>query len=226
MFDLFGALKTIFRVLTFRAKPEELLDNSIAVLVIGLVITWLVGIGRWWDDPRELMPFVRFGVGSVLYVFALSALLWVVSWPLLQVKVGYHHVAAFVASTSLPAVVYALPIERWTDMSTASSYNVGALLFVSLYRVSLLGWFYVKILKLTVGDAVIITGLPITAISFALTMMGHGASIMDIMGGLRDQMSKSEMEMIIGTIGCLSFILGPAFLVAYFTVWSLKRHGD
>jgi hypothetical protein len=226
MFDLPRALKTIFRILTFRAKPEELLENSIAILAVGLLITWLVGIGRWWDDPRDLMPFVRWGLGSVFYVFALSALLWVIAWPLLEDKVGYHHVAAFVASTSLPAVVYALPIEQWTDMSTASTYNVNALLFVSLYRVSLLGWFYVKILKLTIGEAIVVTGLPITAISLALTALGHGARVMDIMGGLRDRMSKSEMETIIGAIGCLSFILGPIFLVAYFTMWTLKRRGD
>ncbi len=213
-----SSLKTIFRILTFRAKREELAQNALAVLAIAIVITWLVGIGRWWDDPRELPLFVRLGAGSVIYVFAMSLLLWILANPISKEKLPYWSFAAFVASTSLPGLVYAVPMEQWTDLSTASTYNVWALTFVSVYRVSLLFWFYLRVLKLNAGEALVVTGLPISAISIVLVSLGHGARVLDIMGGLRDRMSKTDMETIVGLIGCLSWVIGPVLFIIYFGV--------
>lgn len=212
------SIKTIFRILTFRAKREELAQNPLAVLAIAIVITWLVGIGRWWDDPRELPFFVRLGAGSVIYVFGLSLVLWIISWPLVAQKPNYLLVAAFVASTSLPGLVYAVPMEQWTDLNTASGYNVAALAFVSLYRVSLLFWFFARILQMSKGVAAVATLLPLAAITLTLSLLGHGARIMDIMGGFRDRMSKTDMEMWVAMLGCLSWVVGPILLIIYLGV--------
>lgn len=224
MFNIPKALRTIFRILTFRATREELQENVAALLVTALVITWIVGIGRWWDDPRDLPIFVQMGVGSVLYVFGMAAILWVTFAPLVSERLGAHHFVAFVASTSLPGLVYAVPIERWTDMNSASTYNVIALLFVSVYRVSLLMWFCHRVNKLNGAESIVVTFLPISVIAFALTALGHGASIMDIMGGLRDRMSKSDMEMIVGTIGCLSMVVGPILILIYIAMASHAQY--
>ena len=224
MFNIPKALRTIFRTLTFRAKREELKENVAARLVTALVITWIVGIGRWWDDPRDLPFFVRMGVGSVLYVFGMAAILWATFAPLVSERLGAHHFVAFVASTSLPGLVYAVPIERWTDMDTAATYNVFALLFVSVYRVSLLIWFCLRINKLNWTESMVVTFLPISVIAFSLTALGHAASVMDIMGGLRDRMSKSDMEMIVGLIGCLSVVCGPVLLLIYIAMAGQVRY--
>lgn len=224
MFNIPKALRTIFRILTFRATREELQENVAALLVTALVITWIVGIGRWWDDPRDLPLFARMGIGSVLYVFGMAAILWVTFAPLVSERLGTHHFVAFVASTSLPGLVYAVPVERWTDMDTAATYNVFALLFVSVYRVSLLVWFCRRISKLNWIESMVTTFLPISVIAFVLTALGHAASVMDIMGGLRDRMSKSDMEMIVGLIGCLSIVVGPVLIVIYIAMASHARY--
>src|SRR3712207_7552248 len=44
-------------------------------LAFGLACTWLVGVGRYWDNPRASL-LQHLGVGSVVYVFALALLLW------------------------------------------------------------------------------------------------------------------------------------------------------
>jgi hypothetical protein len=44
-------LRTTFRILTFRASRQELEDLDRRHLCFGLARTWIVGIGRWWDDP-------------------------------------------------------------------------------------------------------------------------------------------------------------------------------
>lgn len=209
-------IRTIWKVLTFRATLEDLQRSGLRLMAVGLLITWIVGIGRWWDDPRVLPAFVRAGLGSVIYVFALSALLWFLSAPLLRGRLpSYFVFASFVAACSLPGLVYAVPIERMSGMEAASSYNLVALGFVSIYRLSLLWWFYARVLGLGGSRAIVMTFLPVSAIALSLTMLGHGARVIDIMGGLRDSMSKTQMETAVSTIGCLSFALGPILLIAY-----------
>lgn len=212
------ATRTLFRILGFSAKREEIEANAAPLLIVALVITWIVGLGRWWDDPREVPIFVRMGFGSVLYVLSLAAALWMVAYPITLDRMGYRSFLAFVAATSLPGLVYAVPIEQLAGDNAASTYNLNALGFVSLYRVSLLVWFYWKILEIDFGNAVVATLLPISGIVLALTGMGHGARVMDIMGGLRDRMPKSAMEEVIGLLGCLAWVVGPVCLLIYLVV--------
>ena len=73
--SLADSLRFMGRVLTFRAQREELLALNRRDLVIGLLITWLVGMGRYWDNDRvEFLQ--KLGVGSVLYVFVLATFLF------------------------------------------------------------------------------------------------------------------------------------------------------
>lgn len=210
------AFTTIFRILTFRAKREELEPSPTVLIGLALLTTWIVGLGRWWDDPRDLLWFVRFGLGSVIYVLGLSGVLFLVTWPLWTQKLGYLAFLAFVASTSLPGLVYAVPIERWTDVQTAATYNFWALTFVSLYRLALLIWFLGRIVGLSFLGVVATTFFPISLIVFLLSMLGHGAAVMDIMGGFRENITaKSEMEAAVGFLGCLSWVVAPLSLVLY-----------
>ena len=64
-------LTTQLRVLTFRISREELLKLNRRHLAWGLAWTWIVGIGRWWDDPGARL-LQHLGLGSVIYIFVLS----------------------------------------------------------------------------------------------------------------------------------------------------------
>lgn len=209
------ALRSIGRILTFRATRGDIKDDVWPLLLIGVLLTWAVGYGRWWDDPRDLPYFARMGYGSVLYVFVLSAILWIVSYPVAKERVGFGHVLAFVAATSLPGIVYALPVEAISASGTASAYNVAALIFVSTYRVALLVWFFRKILEMRLWPAIVATFLPISCITAVISLADLGHKILNMMGGFRGNVSQTAAEAVVLAIGYTSFCLAPFLLVAY-----------
>jgi hypothetical protein len=69
-----NVFRTVARLLTFRLTQKEFLELGGMHLVFGLLCAWLAGMGRYWDDPGAHL-LQRLGVGSVIYVFALSFLL-------------------------------------------------------------------------------------------------------------------------------------------------------
>ncbi|HWN11147.1 MAG TPA: hypothetical protein VNO50_18050 [Pyrinomonadaceae bacterium] len=72
---------TAIRLLTFRLTREEFLHFNYRHLAFGIACTWLVGIGRWWDDPGAHL-LQHLGIGSIVYIFLLALLLWLIVWPL------------------------------------------------------------------------------------------------------------------------------------------------
>jgi hypothetical protein len=72
-------LRTALRLLCFRISREELLGLDRRHLTFGLVCTWLVGMGRYWDDPGARMV-QHLGLGSVIYTGVLSIFLWLLEW--------------------------------------------------------------------------------------------------------------------------------------------------
>lgn len=209
------AYQSIIRILTFRARIGDIEDDLVPLLLVGILLTWVVGIGRWWDDPREIPPLARMGLGSVAYVFVLSGLLWLISYPLARERVSYLDFAAFIAATSLPGIVYALPIEAISPNSTASAYNITALIFVSAYRVSLLIWFLSKILKMSVFRAIVTTFFPISLITGVISLADLGDQIINMMGGFRNNVPQSAAREVVLAIGYISFVLAPLLLIIY-----------
>src|ERR1700744_3775016 len=104
-------LKTAFRLLCFRATETEVRGLNTRHLVLGLIFTWLVGMGRWWEDPQADW-LQHLGVGSVIYVFVLASFLWLVLWPLAPKSWSLLNVLAFISLTSLPAILYAIPVRH------------------------------------------------------------------------------------------------------------------
>ena len=47
-------IKDTFRLLTFRLTREEFFVFGNKHLIFGLICTWLVGIGRYWDNPQAV----------------------------------------------------------------------------------------------------------------------------------------------------------------------------
>ncbi len=58
-------MNAMLRVLTFRFTRHDIEDFKTTHLVIGLFFTCLVGMGRYWDNPKaELLQTL--GVGSII----------------------------------------------------------------------------------------------------------------------------------------------------------------
>ena len=135
-------IQFILRYLTFRASPEELIQLNRTHLIVGLIGTWIVGIGRYWDHPNpHLLQLL--GLGSVIYVFCLALLFWIVIRGLRVPQCSYTHLLILICLTSFPAALYAIPVERFTSIETAISINVWFLGIVAIWRVLLI-FTYIK----------------------------------------------------------------------------------
>ncbi|MCZ7678969.1 MAG: hypothetical protein M5U28_09535 [Sandaracinaceae bacterium] len=111
-------LRVALRVLTLQVTREELLGLDRRHLTLGLGVTWLVGIGRWWDDPGANL-LQHLGLGSLAYVVALSLLLFGVLRPVAGADVTLSRVLTFVTLTAAPGLLYAIPVERFTALEVA-----------------------------------------------------------------------------------------------------------
>src|SRR5688572_2457655 len=97
-------ISTWARYLFFVARRGELSAVSWREwLGPGLIATWLAGIGRYWDHPSPHI-LQMWGLGSVVYVFVLGALIWLAILPLRPVRWGYLQIVTFVTLTAPPAL--------------------------------------------------------------------------------------------------------------------------
>lgn len=218
------------RLLAFRATSAGPAIQWRAYLAYGLAITWLAGIGRYWDNPRASL-FQHLGLGSVTYVLLLALLLWLVMIPLRPQRWSYRNVLVFVTLTSLPALLYAIPVERFMPMESAQQANIWFLGVVASWRVALLLVFLRRIAKLTWAAVVVAGLLPLTMIVTVLWMLNLEHVVFDLMGGLREgQESANDGAYGVLTVITVFSMLGfPLLLIAYIAMaissW-LKRPLD
>ena len=218
-------LNVVIRLLTFRITREELLLFNYKHLAFGIACTWIVGIGRWWDDPGANL-LQHLGIGSVVYIFLLSLLLWLVIWPLKPQNWSYRHVLTFVSLTSPPAILYAIPVERFTSLETARSLNVWFLAIVAAWRVALLFFYLRRHARLSAFSIAVAALLPITFIVVTLTVLNLERAVFDVMGGLREGGTANDSAYgVLVALTILSTILFIPLLVCYIflSVWSYVR---
>ena len=177
-----STLNTLFRVVTFRATRGELLGLNARNLALGLLLTWLVGMGRVWDHA-DVPLLRRLGAGSMVYVFMLSAMLWVFIRPMRLQGLTYLKLATFVSLAALPGLLYAIPVERWMEPDAAVATNRAFLAIVALWRVSLLFYFLVVAgaLRPITAGAVLLLPLAMLVSVIALAGLDHAAFL--AMGG-------------------------------------------
>jgi hypothetical protein len=208
-------VRTVFRLLTFRLTSEEFDGFGNGHLIAGLLCTWIVGIGRWWDDPGANI-LQHLGAGSVVYVFVLALVLSLVLVPLRPKRWSYKHVLTFVSLTSPPAILYAIPVERFTELSTARSINVWFLGIVASWRVALLLFYFTRSSGLSILVAVLATLLPIMAIIVTLTALNLERAVFDIMSGLRESgTANDEAYSVLFGLSLLSVLLFIPVLIGY-----------
>ena len=207
---------TAARLLTFRFSRQNFLDLGRKHFIFGLVCTWIVGMGRYWDDAGARLV-QHLGLGSVIYIFVLSMFVWLVIWPLRPKQWSYSKVLTFVSLTSAPAILYAIPVERFLSMETARSVNAWFLAVVATWRVALLIFFLRKYAQLGAFQIIVAACLPLTMIVTALAALNLDRAVFDLMGGFRERTGTANdtaYEVLI-TLTFVSVILFVPLLVCY-----------
>lgn len=212
------------RVLSFRQPSPAISTDGPRYLAFGLLCTWQVGIGRYWDSPSAAL-WQKLGLGSVACVFLLAALLWVVVWPLRPKRWSYSIVLIFLTMTALPALLYAIPVERFLTLEESARANALFLLFVACYRVALLVWFLRRVAGLSHSALISATLLPLTFILFVLFSLNLEHATFQFMAGLRDvdPTSNDAAYMIVTLLSMVSIFVFPLTLLVYVVQVLLAR---
>jgi hypothetical protein len=212
----------IVKLLTFKLSRDEMLQLNNKHLLLGIIGTWIVGMGRYWDDPKASL-LQHLGLGSIIYIFALALFIWLILLPFKIEKWRYRIVLTFIALTSFPAIFYAIPVERFFSVSTADTMNVWFLAIVALWRLCLLYHFLKHFTRLSTGDIVTVTFMPICLIISVLTMLNLHNVVFEVMGGIRNPSPHDGSYLILMLLTGLSMILAIPLLVAY-AVGIYHRH--
>lgn len=195
------------RILSFRADADDFTALDARDLILGLCATWLVGIGRYWDDPKAEVA-QHLGLGSVAYVFVLSSLLWLIAKPVMPSRITWLGILTFVVMTSPPAAFYAIPVELWMSLESANQINLLFLCIVALWRVLL----FLRFLRL--GGAMswfqtLVCGvMPLAVIISALVALNLHHVVINLMGGIREA-DKTSQDAAYGMLWFLSLVSLP-----------------
>lgn len=205
-----------FRVLTFRRPSASIVVHWPAYLAFGLAFTWLAGVGRYWDNPRASL-WQHLGLGSVAYVFTLALVLWGLLLPLRPRRWTYRNVLVFITLTAPPAVIYAIPVERFMPLAAAQSVNAWFLAVVATWRVALLIWFLRRVSGLTGLSIVVGTLLPLTLIVSALTALNLEHVVFQLMAGMApEERSANDLSYtVVMVLAVFSVFASPVLLLAY-----------
>ena len=187
---------------------------------IGLLSTWLVGIGRYWDNPRVGL-LQHLGVGSVVYIFILSLFLWLLIWPLRPRNWTYSKVLTFISLVSPPAVLYAIPVEKFAGLEFANTINACLLGIVATWRVALLIFYLRRSGELNWFPTIVATLLPLTIIVVVLTMLNLERVVFDLMGGIHQPSPNDTAYEILFLLSMLSLMLFIPLFICY--LWLLVR---
>jgi hypothetical protein len=207
-------LLIIPKILFFRFSKEDILSLNQKQLFVGLTGTWLAGIGRYWDHPdAELLQYI--GLGSVIYIFILAMLIYLVVLPYKLKEWDYFKVLTFISLTSFPAILYAIPVEKFMSMNTAASINAWFLGIVALWRLALLlrflkvfddlKWYYVLVIAL----------FPMCLLIVSLTILNLEKAVFNIMGGLRQTTGREKAYDVLLSLTFFSMILILPLFIGY-----------
>jgi hypothetical protein len=215
-----SALRTVIKdqaaLLTFRTFKPRIAEFGYWYLAFGLATAWLAGIGRYWDNPRAYL-WQHLGLGSVIYCIVLAAAVFLLLAPLKPRNWTYQNTLIFISLTALPALLYAFPIERFTDLESAQQINAWFLGVVAAWRVALLFRYLNQSAGLSGVQLTVAALLPIIVIINALSFLNLEHVVFRLMSGLReDELSPhDEAYGIVVLITAVSWVLLPFLLCGY-----------
>lgn len=191
-----------------------MLQFNVKHFIAGLTGTWLVGMGRYWDDKGASL-LQHLGLGSVIYIFVLAAFIWLIVKPYFVENWSYFTVVTFIGLTSFPAILYAIPVEKMVSIGAARTMNVWFLIVVASWRLCLLYYFLKRFTKLSLGNILTITLMPICLIIASLTALNLHRVVFNIMGGLREPNAHDDAYVVLMFLTVISVILTIPLLLAY-----------
>lgn len=205
-----------WRLLTFRRPGAALAEHWPRYLAFAALFTWLAGVGRYWDNPRAPL-WQHLGLGSLAYVVCLALLLYLLIWPLRPARWRYRTVLLFVGLTSPPALLYAIPVERFLPLALAQQANVAFLAVVASWRVALLVLFLRRVAALSWAAVAVAALLPLCVIVVTLTLLNLEHVVFEIMAGIapEDASGNDLAYLVVLGLGLLSMYATPALLVLY-----------
>lgn len=212
----------VFKLLFFNISRSEMLGFTNKHFIVGLVGTWLVGMGRYWDDPGASL-LQHLGLGSVIYIFILALFIWLIVLPLKVERWSYFIVLTFIALTSFPAVFYAIPVERFFSIETANVINVWFLAIVALWRLALLFYFLKYFTELNRWMVIRLSLLPVCLIISSLTFLNLQRVVFNIMGGVRQTSAHDSAYLVLTLLTGVSVLLSVPLLIGYFYDIYMRR---
>jgi hypothetical protein len=212
-----AVVRTALRLIFFRVSRTELLNLGWKHLAFGLGCAWLVGIGRYWDNPRVGLA-QHVGLGSVIYVFVLALFLWLLVWPLRPRDWNYFRVLTFVSLVSPPAILYAIPVEKFWSFETAIGLNLLFLAIVATWRVALLVFFLRRLGDLNWFSITIATLLPLTVIIVTLTVLNLDKAVFSIMGGVAEPTAGDAAYGFLILLSYFSILIFIPLVICYVVV--------
>ena len=210
---MLSPLRFIRRVLCFQFTADELSAVGLRHLAVGLVFTWAAGIGRYWDSPRAHI-LQRLGLGSIAYVLVLSAFVWLLLKPLRPSRWSYLHLLTFVAAVSPPALLYAIPVERFMSLDHARAINFWFLAVVAVWRVALYIVFLRRYAGFTSLRLIVSIVLPLSVIVAGLTALNLERAVFEIMAG-NDRTAGTSSD---SAYGCLFLLTVSSVYISPFVV--------
>jgi hypothetical protein len=205
-----------YRFLTLRAPSAAVREHSGAYLAFGLLLTWLAGVGRYWDSP-DALPWQYAGLSSLIYVFLLALVIWTIVLPLGPRNWSYRNVLLFVSLTAPPALLYAIPVEIFFSSAVALALNGAFLAVVAVWRVALLFTFLRRVAGLDGVVIVVAALLPLALIVDGLALMNLEHLVYQTMIGTRDTDGTADDSgrAVVQFTCTLAAVLTPALLACY-----------
>lgn len=205
-----------WRFLTFRRTDSHLREHPAAYLTFGFVCTWLVGVGRYWDNPRAEL-WQSLGLGSIVYVLILALVIWGMLMPLRPRNWTYRNILLFVTLTSPPAVLYAIPVERFMTLDAATTANIWFLGVVAAWRVALYFRFLLRTAGLSLPAVVVGTLAPLLLIIVILALLNLEHVTFRFMSGIppEEQTANDAAYLIVVGLSWLSFLLLVPVAIGY-----------
>jgi hypothetical protein len=150
-------------------------------------------------------------------VFVLAGLLWAVVRPLRPERWSFGNVLLFTTLTAPPALLYAIPVERFLSPFQAREANLWFLGIVAAWRVALFGTFLRRVGRLDFPSVFVGTLTPICLVIVALAFLNLEHVIFNLMGGLRpeERSPNDRAYEAVVVMAVLSTLLFPVLLVMY-----------
>ncbi len=219
-------VRTQLRFLLFRPIHVDLRRQFWPWLVFVFLVSWAVGVGRYWDHPAAA-SWQYLGAGSVAYVLCLAVLIYLVVWPLRPDNWQFRSVVIFVGMTALPAILYAIPVEKLVQLRTAQLINAWFLGIVAAWRVALFVRYLLTYPKLGWFLTITVTVLMLSGIVASLSLLNLEHVVFDLMAGIRaeDASAHDTAYLVVLTLTVFALYAFPVALILYVAgIVSRRQH--